>query len=424
MRTAFLRLTLLGVAALASLTAWAQDMTVEQKEQVLGGIKEIIDRRAFVPGVDFKKWDTFLEGRKEDLDKAGDVNAFAGVINRALREFGFSHIRLLTPRAASSRNQTSTIGIGATVSSGTDGLVVRRIYDESPAALAGLKVGDIITVVNGVKPQASGDLEGEEGQKKTLMVKKGDGQEVTVEIEIKKFSTVRKETLTWVNDDTAVLRIFTFSAGYGRENIEGLLKEANGKAKHLILDLRSNGGGAVSNLNHLLSLLLPNDTEYGIFVSRRVHEQYVEANPSSGADDMAALAKWSKDKTKTRTRQGTTPFKGRIAVLINRGSASASEICAAALKDNADAILVGDRSAGAVLASTFARLPEGFSLQFPVSDYVTAKGMRLEANPLQPDARVTERVTEESDPVVTKALEMLEEAAHNAPPSVIKPSAA
>jgi carboxyl-terminal processing protease len=93
-------------------------------------------------------------------------------------------------------------------------------------------------------------------------------------------------------------------------------------------------------------------------------------------------------------------------VLINRGSASASEICAAALREVAGAKLIGSRTAGAVLASTYARIGD-WELQYPVTDYVTIKGLRLEGNPLQPDEEVSASGNGREDAVLAKALELL-----------------
>jgi carboxyl-terminal processing protease len=286
------------------------------------------------------------------------------------------------------------------------GLRVRRVVDGSPAKEAGIEEKDLILKVNGEKPTKAEAVEGEKGAKFEIEVEKADGSTKKIEIELKEFSIVRKETLTWEGDDTAVLRIYTFSAGYDRTNIENLITEASKKAKYLILDLRSNGGGAVNNLNHLLSLLLPEGTTYGTFVSRRLAENYAKEKPE-GPMTPEAIAEWAPSKTKTRKLQ-TPPFAGKIAVLINRGSASASEICTAALRETADAKVLGTQSAGAVLSSVFTKLVEGFSIQIPVSDYITVKGVRLEAHPIKPDVEVTAvRKENEADPVITKALETL-----------------
>jgi carboxyl-terminal processing protease len=399
-------LGLLSTFALAQAPSQAPELTSETKASILKGIEEIVTQRAFVPGVDFNKWTEFIEKRRTEVEEAKDETAFGRVVNQALRDFGFSHIRLSNPRSTSQRGQTSAVGTGANVVVNEEGLRVQRVVDRGPAKDLGLEVGDVITKIDGKKPAAVDELNGEEGTKKSVEIKKANGEIKVVELEIKRYSTVREETLTWIDEDTAMLRIYTFSAGYGRENIEKLMGEA-AKAKYLLLDLRSNGGGAVNNMNHLLSLLMPNDTVIGTFVNRRMADQYQAENPEAPIDPIS-IAKWTDRQSKTRERPTIKPFTGKIAILTNRGSASASEITTAALKEQVGAVQIGARTAGAVLASTYGRLPEGWSLQYPVSDFVTGKGMRLEANPLMPDLEENGRPGEDGkDPVVEAAVTKL-----------------
>ena len=392
-------------SAAAQTQATSAGLTAEQKDAILGAIKETVTTRAFVPGVDFKKWDEFVEKHKADLDGASDEAGFSRVVNQILRDFGLTHIRLANPRSTAARGQTSAVGAGAAVVPNDDGLIVRRVTEHGPASDLGLAVGDVITKIDGKKPTSAEELNGEEGATKKVEVKKASGDVKELDLVIKRFSTVRPETLTWVDEETAVLRVYTFSAGYSRENVEKLMGEA-AKAKRLVLDLRSNGGGAVNNLQHLLSLLMPDGTVIGTFINRRLADDYLAANEGATPDPVA-IAKWTDRQSKTRAR-AVVPFTGKIAVLINRGSASASEISAAALREGVGAILVGARSAGAVLASTYRSLPEGWSLQYPVSDFVTGKGVRLEANPLVPDVEETGRTGEDgADPVVQAAVKAL-----------------
>src|SRR5438270_5770669 len=98
-----------------ALAAGAQTLTAETKDKVLKGMTVLIVRRAFVAGVDFDKWPAFLDKHRTEIDKAEDAVSFTREVNRALREFGFSHIHLLTPRAAAARVSTSTVGIGVMV---------------------------------------------------------------------------------------------------------------------------------------------------------------------------------------------------------------------------------------------------------------------------------------------------------------------
>ena len=382
------------------------ELTAEQKEQVIKSISEVVTQRMFVPGVDFSKWPENLEKHKADLDKATDDRGFALAINRALREFGLSHVRLRTPQAgAQRRSGPSTVGLGIQAQKEeVGGLLILAIVPKSPAAEAGLEQGDFILEVDGKAPESPAVLSGEADSKVSLKVKKKAGETIVLELTRKSFSTARVDSLTWNGEDAAVLKVHSFSRGYNRENIEKLCQEA-AKAKYLVLDLRSNGGGATNNLIHLLGLLLPVETNVGVFVSRRTYQDYEKENPA-GPKDVVSVANWAPRKYRTK-KEGVDPFKGKVAVLINRGSASASEICAAALRECAASPIVGSKSAGAVLASTYARLALGWELQYPVTDYVTIKGVRLEGNPLQPDYETPANPDSKEDVVLAKALETL-----------------
>lgn len=380
-------------------------MTAEAKEKVLKGLEDVIENKAFVPNVDFKKWPDYVAKHKADLDKAETDTAFARELNRTLTEFGISHIRLRAPKAAQARVTTTTTSFGLRVKKDEAGLTVESVTPEGAAASAGISIGDKIVKIDGAPATDPAALRPETGKSLPVTVAGKDGKERVVTLEAKTVSTLRPNTLTWFGDDAAVLRIPTFTQGYIREDIEKLLREA-AKAKYLTIDLRNNGGGAVRNLDHLLGMLIPTGTEYGVHVRRSVVDAYMKETNTKTVDTIA-VAKW--DKTKQVARKGLVDvFKGKIAVLINRGSASASEIVAAALHDTVGAQLVGSPSRGAVLASVYAKLEGGFELQYPVSDYVTIKGVRLEANPLQPDVTVdAKQETGKPDPVIEAAFEKL-----------------
>lgn len=381
----------------------SETLSKEDKEEVLKALADVIANRAFVPGVDLSKWQEYIDKEKEDIDKAESDGALARAVNNALKDFGVSHIRLLTPRAAETRSRTSIVSIGVTSRVENKTLVITSVMPQSPAEAQGIKVGDVITSVDGKAPENQQVLGGDEGSEVKLKVKSGD-VEKDFTVKRARVSTARPETLVWANDDTAVLRIWTFSRGYSRDNIEALMKQVNGKAKNLIVDLRSNGGGSVANLQHLLSLLLPPDTVIGTFVGKDTVKEYEkEHTPTT---DPVQIAKDATDRYKTRKLE-MTPFKGKVAVLINRGSASASEIFTAAMREVSGSPVVGSASMGAVLASIFRPLPQGFQIQYPVSDYVTIKGNRLEANPIKPDAEAAGAGQDGKDAAVEKAIELL-----------------
>ncbi len=333
-RTWFATLVLLAVALGQAQTTSTSDISATQKAEVLAKIDQTLKETAFVPGVKFDQWPKFLEERKDRIDEATSKRAFASYVNRALRDFGLSHMSVSVKR-------------------------------EAPRG--------VILALQGP----------------------GSGQSMPM------------QELTWLDDKTVVFRLRTFSERYDRKEVEKLMGEA-AKAETMILDLRSNGGGAVTNLQHFLSHLLPPRTVVGTMVSRRLasaFERETKKDPTDGKE----IAKWTNNHFRTGTLK-TQPFAGKIAVLINRSSASASEICAAALREHKKAPLIGGRSAGAVLVSRILPLPHGFEMKVPTADFYTSTLERLEGNPLKPDAEMS---VLDADALYTKARELLTTAGGN-----------
>lgn len=388
-------------------SAQTVDDKPEVKTEVVQRMTDIITKRAYVPGVDFSQWTKFLEEVQPKVDAAKSDPEFQNAINLALSKFGFSHIVLTTPQQAELRRTGSTVGVGITTmpTEQLDGLIVVRTVKDAPAEKAGIVPGDTITAVDGNKVEGIKGIPGKEGTDVKLTVKHDGGKTEDYIITRKAFSTVRPEELTWPDKDTAKLNIYTFDFTYDRSNVEKLMTEAS-KAKNLIVDLRDNGGGAVVNLEHLLGMLIAEDKPIGTFVSRKLVADYVE-DTKGDPKDLAAMAKWSKDKVMPRPNVRVPVYKGNLVVLVNGGSGSASEIAAAALKDEANATIVGAKSAGAVLVSVIVPVSNGFMLQYPLSDYVTVKGVRLEGNGVTPDVLAQEprvRLPNAKDEALTKAL--------------------
>jgi carboxyl-terminal processing protease len=395
------------VTLCACLAASAQPISCEEKQDVLGDLAAVLRDKAFVPGADMGRWPEHLERQRAAIDAASEQTDFVRAVNRALQGLGVSHLRLRTPAAGERRLHNSAMGVGLMAHRADEaggGLAVVDLYPKSPAAGAGVEPGDTIVQVDGHTPDSPADLSGADGTEVAITVRKADGQVRELKLMRQTFSTIRPDTLTRVGDDAAVLKIHSFGGGYDRATVERLVAEA-GAVKILIMDLRSNGGGAVTNLRHFLGLFLPQGTLVGTFVSRQALAAYIDAGCGDGADVPAVAAWWSR---KFRTAQrDAAPFRGRIAVLVDRGSASASEITAAALREILGAPLVGSRTAGAVLESRNAPLAHGFEVQFPADDYVTIKGVRLERHPLEPDVSAPRPRLGGDDAAVAKALELL-----------------
>lgn len=408
-----------AIAALALLTSAAFAQTVdgkpEIKTQVLDRVTTLLTHQAYVPGLDFEKWKDFAESEKAKLDESKDDDEFARAVNEALTKFGASHIYFATPRSADTRLNARMVGIGINPMKVDEGTLIMRTVPGAPADKAGLKPGDIILKVDGQPVDGIKGIAGPEGTKVVLTVKHTDGKVKDHTLTRATFSTVRKEELTEVDKNTARLSIYTFDLTYDRQNVEQLMLKAQ-KYPNLILDLRDNGGGAVVNLQHLLGLLVPANTTVGTFVNRQLANDYVEKTGGKETD-VTKIADWSRAQDEWFEQQirpiknrNVDTYKGHVAVLVNQFSGSASEICAAALRDTIGAEVVGTKSAGAVLVSVIVPATNGFTLQYPISDYVTVKGLRIEGNGVVPTLVVEDpkiRMVGVPDPVVTKAAESM-----------------
>lgn len=414
-----------GLATLAALTtlvgaSFAQtvDDKPAVKAEILDTVTRLLSTRAYVPGLDFAKWQEFADAEKTKLAESKNDEEFTFAVNEAISKFGASHIYLATPKSATARTTNSLVGIGITQQKVDEGTLVVRTVKGAPADKAGLTPGDIITQVDGKPADGAKGIAGQEGTKVVLTIKKPDGTSKDVTLTRSRFSTKRPEELIPVDKDTARLAVYTFDLSYDRDNVESLMKQAS-KYKNLILDLRDNGGGAVINLQHLLGMLVPDDEAVGTFVSRRLANEYVEKTGGKETE-VVKIAEWSRGEEKWGSAQikpfknrNVPVFKGNVAVLVNRFSGSASEICAAALHDLIGAEVIGTKSAGAVLVSVIADIPYGFTLQYPIMDYVTVKGLRIEGNGVSPTAEVEDpkiRLPKEKDPVVERAASELAKA--------------
>jgi carboxyl-terminal processing protease len=318
-----------------------------------------------------------------------------------------------TPKSATIRREAKTTGIGISAFPEKDNVLVTYVFEGSPAALVGLAPGDRITAVDGQKiSDAVRSIAGDEGTSVVLTVKKATGQEQELTVVRKKYSTVRPEELKLLDEDTAMLTVHTFDLTYNSDRVESLMKKV-GSRKNLILDLRGNGGGAVYNLQHLLACFLPAEAEIGTFISRRVVDEYRKETGNYG-NNLVDIAKWATRKVRVGRRTSSPRFTGNIAVLVDGGSGSASEMAAAALKELRGASLIGSKTAGAVLVSVIAPVGQGFTLQYPLSDYVTIQGKRLEGDGVLPDSPVESqpfRLPNIPDNAIAKAQEIFKDLA-------------
>jgi carboxyl-terminal processing protease len=374
-----------GAAAAGWLACIAagQEFTPQTKQDVIEKVQETLTRKAYVAGVDFGRLPEFLSRHREELTRAASPGEFAYFMSKTLQGFGISHVAVMPPEALERSRRVAEAGIGAVTRPASGGLRVVGLHEGGPASRTTLRPGDIIVAIDGAPARDPDELEGTPGTSVRLRVRKLSGQVEEVRITRGVVELRDPATFQRLSDRTALVRIPTFADGYDHAEIEDLIDKAF-EYENLIIDLRGNGGGAVFNLMHLMGLLMPEGTVLGTPVTNVLAARFV-ADAGGDPADAAAVAAWATESKMVAGPNSFGPYPGRVAVLIDGGSASASEVSSAGLRENRGALIVGQKSAGALLVSTFEELPGGFSLQYPISDYITAKGFRPEGRGIEPD---------------------------------------
>lgn len=354
--------TMLGIALTISHAVLADKGETEPRESVMTLpwedarlLAEVLERvkRDYVEDVDDR---VLIEGAIRGMISSLDQHS------SFLDPGQYEDIRITT------RGSYSGIGIEVTTRDGF--LKVIAPMDDTPAAEAGLLSGDVIMTIDGeaVVPEnvaeMTGRLRGEEGSTVILGIARDDTG-ATIDYAIKRarirVSSVRSRML---EQDYAYIRLAVFSESTGKDVIRAVrrLRRANGgPLKGLVLDLRNNPGGVLDAAVEVSDAFL----ETGLIVSGKGRMNDARFSMNAGPGDVSDGA--------------------RIVVLVNAGSASASEIVAGALHDHGRATLLGNTTFGKGSVQTVMPLSDGRALKLTTSRYFTPSGESIHEKGIEPD---------------------------------------
>ncbi len=291
-------------------------------------------------------------------------------------------------------------GVGIEVGKKGGILTVIAPVKDTPAFKAGIKAGDKILKIDSKSTadmaidEAVNMIRGKMGTKVVLTIAT-IGQKGTKDIALIR-DAIKIPTVEWklINDHIAYIQVFSFN-----ENVDSLFKDAaqeilKSKADSIILDLRNNPGGLLDSAINLAGWFLDKDS----LVTSEV------------------FGNGTKNDFKT---DGNAAFKTyRVAILINGGSASASEILSGALHDDRQTKLVGEKSFGKGSVQELEHFEGGSSLKVTVAKWLTPAGISISEKGIEPDVKI--ELTEEDvkkedfhvgdaghDPQLDKAIEVI-----------------
>ena len=279
-------------------------------------------------------------------------------------------------------------GIGAELGNRNDKVTVIRTLDNSPASRAGLAAGDVIIGINGESAQkltvdeVVDKVRGDVGSTVKITIERdGQAKDFTVTRE----KIVAPDVESKVKDGVGIITVSRFDKDTGtkvRSSAEDMKRQ---NVKGVILDLRGNGGGYLEAGIDTASVWLNNQ----VVVSERRDGKVVDERKSAKNPVL-----------------GDTP----TVVLINAGSASASEIVAGALHDHGKAKLIGEKSFGKGSVQELVDLTNGDQLKVTVARWYTPNGKNITKEGIAPDAKVDltkDDVNADKDPQLDTALQQL-----------------
>ncbi len=317
-------------------------------------------------------------------------------INTMVASLNDPYTKFLDPKEFA--DETSSIkgslkGIGIQIGVKDGKLMVIAPIEDTPAERAGLQADDEILEIDGVSTKgitvdkAADKIRGKEGTQVTLLVKRKDVAPKTytitrAEIEIKSISQKLPTDMT-IPSDFCYIRLSSFISRNAATEFGSILNNNRNK-KGFIVDLRSNPGGLLTNAIYISDMFL----DGGTIVSTVDRDGYKETQRASSG----------------------VYTKKPVVVLINKGSASASEIFSGAMKDNHRAVIIGEQSFGKGLVQEINKLPYEAGINITIQKYLTPNGTDINKKGITPDiiVKLTEEdVKNKNDLQLKKAVEVL-----------------
>ncbi|MBX6376876.1 MAG: S41 family peptidase, partial [Acetobacteraceae bacterium] len=319
--------------------------------------------------------DVFERVRAEYVEPVNDREVIENAINGMLTGLDphSSYLNARTYRDMQVQTRGEFGGLGIEVTQENGYIKVISPIDDTPAARAGIRAGDLITHLNGSTVQgltlqeAVEQMRGERGTSIRLTIRR-EGAERPIELTITR-DVIRPQVVKYrlEGNDIAYIRLTSFNEQTGPRLLEAMTRlrqQAGNNLRGVVLDLRNNPGGLLDQAVQVADDFL----DRGEIVSTRARRPEEAQRWNAKPGDIA---------------QGLP-----MVVLINAGSASASEIVAGALQDHRRAIILGVKSFGKGSVQTVMPIPGNGAIRLTTARYYTPSGRSIQATGIEPDIEV------------------------------------
>ena len=340
-------------------------------QDLSGQVLDLLKDRYYVP-VDSQK----LESASVDAMVAGLKDPYTDYLSpdelKALRE----------------RNDGAYYGVGLRVAERDDAVVIAGVFPDSPAARAAARVGDVIVSVDGASTTGQhlatvvGKIRGTPGTTVKIGVRTGDAppRVLTLERTRIKVSAVTSRMVTVGGKKVGYVRLAAFTRGAG-DALRAAVTDLRAKgAVALVYDLRGDPGGLVTEAVNVAGAFLPDGSEVVVTQGEHSARHVYRTHAAPVAGDLP------------------------LVVLVDEGSASASEIVAGALRDAKRGVLVGQRTFGKALVQSTIPLRNGGALKLTTARYLTPSGYDLAKRGLPPSVKVRDDPATKPDEALQRGL--------------------
>jgi carboxyl-terminal processing protease len=337
-----------------------------------------------------------------DKTKLNDAQMIYGAIKGMVASVGDPYTVFLTPsvnKISEDDLSGNFDGIGIQIGYRNQQLAVIAPLPETPAEKSGIKAGDYIVGIkdpargvelstNGISlPEAVKAIRGQAGSSVQLTLVR-DGQDKPFEVSVVRANIdVPSVTLKFIgkNEKIAHLKVSKFGAETKQEWDQAVTKIlATKELKGIVLDLRNNPGGYLQSAIELASEFVPRGTTVVIQEMSGGQEEYGKTEVSGKLQDK------------------------HVVILINKGSASASEILSGALRDQKQIQLIGDTSFGKGTVQEPKQLDDGTGIHVTIARWLTPSKYWVHDKGLEPDVKVSDDANTVEDEQLNKAIEVLE----------------
>lgn len=336
-----------------------------------------------------------------DKDKLNNQELLFGAIKGMVDATGDPYSAYLDPKETKNFNdslQGSFEGIGAEIGKRDSNIVIIAPLKNTPAERAGLKPGDIVLKIDNVSTykmsldEAVSRIKGKRGTEVTLNVlRESESEPIDIKI-IRDLINIPVMDLKLINgangnEKIAHLSIYNFNEKLSFEFQKAVSEIKKNNITKIILDFRNNPGGILETAVNIAGYFVEKDS---LIVKELTQNGSIKEHRSKRID--APL----KDK--------------KIVVLINKGTASAAEILAGALKEIKNITIIGEKSFGKGSVQAYEILPDKSSLKLTVAKWLTPNDKSIQDNGITPDIEIKiskEDLESKKDPQLEKALEIL-----------------